>query len=381
VTVVSYTSAGSGQWLCPAGVTFAEVQVWGGGGGGGAGGSATGGGGGGGYSSEATVAVTPGTLYAWTVGIGGASGSNGGRSFFIGDALTIAANGGKGATTSAGAAGGTGSTNTTNYGGGSGGSGSTGGGGGGSSAGTGSAGNNGSNGSSSVGGSGGPAPAGGAAGGTGGFRGGGFPGSAPGAGGGGAGTSGPGAGGTGGAGQIQVTYTAPVQPQIPFFPAGHAPIPDDFNEWFYNPNTFLNSKIVFRAALTSATAMSSGADTVLPFNVILEDPYGGWESGASQWLAPQDGLYSVALTVSCQPAAAEPVVAARIGIDSSTYEYEVDRAWVPGATVPGIASGALPVYMYLGDSVQGIGHMFGAAGTTVATAGQQAQMSICWHAT
>lgn len=72
------TPTTTGTWLCPAGVTSVQVETWGAGGGGGfargTNGSAGGGGGGGGYST-ATIAVTPGVTYHFTVGAGGTGGT------------------------------------------------------------------------------------------------------------------------------------------------------------------------------------------------------------------------------------------------------------------------------------------------------------------
>lgn len=73
----------NGTWTCPANVTEVLLEMWGGGGGGAgasqsgtaAGQSGTGGGGGGGAQKFVTrVAVTPGTVYAVTIGGGGVGG-------------------------------------------------------------------------------------------------------------------------------------------------------------------------------------------------------------------------------------------------------------------------------------------------------------------
>lgn len=131
-------SSTTGSWTAPAGVTSVEVSATAAGGGGGpgdgsAGGSA--GGGGGGHSYNAAVAVTPGSSYTYAYGNGGAGGSGGeghqtsgtglgtpgGDTYFIGDGGSQCyANGGVGASHSAGS-GGTGNSGN----GGSGGSGST----------------------------------------------------------------------------------------------------------------------------------------------------------------------------------------------------------------------------------------------------------------
>jgi hypothetical protein len=77
---VSVTISASGTWTPPAGVTSIQVEAWGGGGGGGgstgSAGRAGGGGAGGGYVKNTTVAVTPGTPYNITVGLGGIAGTS-----------------------------------------------------------------------------------------------------------------------------------------------------------------------------------------------------------------------------------------------------------------------------------------------------------------
>jgi hypothetical protein len=89
-TVQTFTT--SGAWIAPAGVTSIQVECWGGGGGGGERTStgASGGGGGGAYAERATMGVTPGNSYSFTVGAAGATdgGANGGASTFAGDSQT-----------------------------------------------------------------------------------------------------------------------------------------------------------------------------------------------------------------------------------------------------------------------------------------------------
>jgi hypothetical protein len=105
--ISTFTSGGT--FVCPAGVTVAEVLVVGGGGGGGAFATNSGprlqvaGGGGGGEVVIGTVPVTPGTSYTVTVGTGGAggiaasaAGGNGGNSSF---GSLVTAYGGMGAST------------------------------------------------------------------------------------------------------------------------------------------------------------------------------------------------------------------------------------------------------------------------------------------
>jgi hypothetical protein len=88
--VLFETNPGTRNWVCPAGVSSIRAFVVGGGGGGPTG--ANNDGAGGGYA-EKVIAVTPGTSYSYTVGVGGplTNGAAGGTSSF---AATISATGG-----------------------------------------------------------------------------------------------------------------------------------------------------------------------------------------------------------------------------------------------------------------------------------------------
>ena len=381
MAVTTFDSAGSGSWLCPAGVTSVAVACGGGGGGGACGADGRSGGGGGEYAWEPAVAVTPGTLYPWTVGAGGFSQgkSSGGKSGFTGDTLSVAAHGGTGG--NAGGQGGNGSQNAAHYPGGTGGT-SFGvlGAGGGSSAGTSSAGNPGGNAGSGPG-AGGSSPPGGGAGGDGSPLGaGGEAGFPPGGGGGGGAATANAPGGYGADGMVQLTYDLATQPVVPSFPAGYSPWYWDFDAWIQAPLSFLTSKIVFRAQLTDSLSLAAG-DTLIPFDDILEDPLSGWQSGSSQWELPAgyEGTFEVALTVPCAANLSEPVVQARVGVNSAAQLYAVSKAWVPPLTVPGIASGACQVQLFGGaDSVQGYCYLDGSAGDAVTTAGQRCTMQVSW---
>jgi hypothetical protein len=207
MTTVTFASAGSSSWLCPAGVTSVLAECWGAGGAGAGGNTAHDPGGSGGEYAADTVAVTPGASYSYTAGAPGtggsfASGGNGGSSAFAGDSLTVTAHGGTGGilASSSGPAGGTGSTNTTHFDGGAGGAGA--GGGGGGSGGTSSAGNAGGTTSGAA------AVAGGGPGGNGASGNGSSPASGPGGGGGAGGSFSAGAAGF--AGQVRITYASVV---------------------------------------------------------------------------------------------------------------------------------------------------------------------------
>src|SRR5690606_29439422 len=95
------TFTASVGWLAPLGIEEVTVEAWGGGGGGSSGNpsfsSSGGGGGGGGAYAKGTVSVTPGGIYAITVGAGGGPSTAGGDSSFVGDnGESVLAKGGSG---------------------------------------------------------------------------------------------------------------------------------------------------------------------------------------------------------------------------------------------------------------------------------------------
>lgn len=211
------TTPGTSSWMAPAGVTSVVIECWGAGGGGSSGSwggtfANIGSGAGGGEYSSATVAVTPGNSYAYTVGGGGSGGGTGGHlagaaggtTSFTGATTTVTAHGGSGGQNNYNpGSGGSGSGNTTHHNGGQGGSGYPYTGGGGSSGASAATGNTGGKPGGAV------APSGGGSGGSGSGpgNGAGTAGSAPGGGGGGSYNTGY-AGGAGAAGQIRINYPA-----------------------------------------------------------------------------------------------------------------------------------------------------------------------------
>ncbi|HEY2638952.1 MAG TPA: hypothetical protein VGI66_03585 [Streptosporangiaceae bacterium] len=209
------TAVGSSTWPCPPGVTSVLVECWGAGASGATANGNNGQGGGGGEYVAATVAVTPGNNYSYTVGAGGAavtgsnkSGNDGASTTFTADNGTITAHGGgKGnpslsgdAPNNGGDGGGFSGGSSTEHEGGDGGAALPYSGSGGSSAGTAADGNTGSGNGTAT-----PPPSGGGAGGagSGNSAGNGTAGTQPGGGGG--GTYDPATSGAGAAGQIRIS--------------------------------------------------------------------------------------------------------------------------------------------------------------------------------
>lgn len=281
-----FTTPGNQNWVSPI-TGNVTAKTWGGGGGGGGAWQESnvlvlsGGGGGGGEYAQDTVAVTQGSTYPVTVGVGGTfghahstsqgisagdSGSDGGFSSFTGDTLTCLANGGGGGSGGrnepfAYGRGGNASANAIHHPGGDGqgddsqtGNNYSGGGGGGGSAGPSSAGNDGTSGgegsvaSDGTPGPGGAAVSGGGAGGTGGFFStNGNQGATPGGGGGGGGASFNKyfqAGANGAAGKVELVYSG----------GGTVPNAVVVRHLLHVPDTgSVNGATVLRAVISSGT--------------------------------------------------------------------------------------------------------------------------------
>jgi hypothetical protein len=391
MAVVTYSVPGTFTWLCPAGVSVISAAVWGSGAG--SQGNAGGAGSGAAYACEPELSVTPGKLYTLTVGAPGAPGNGtspaggGGASVFTGDQVTVLAAGGYGApatgTTGYGAGAPPAGNNTIAFAGGAGGNANRTdgtGGGGGSSGGSASAGNAGGNGGA-FGGAGASAVTGGGPGGQGGNSG--SSGSAP--------ASGPGGGAGGGglresgaygyAGQVQLTYTVSLQPAIPTFDAGYSPLPADMDSWIQSPFTFLTSKVVFRAELSASFTLVSGSALAIPFNVIDEDPYAGWQSATSSWLCPAGctGTYEVSVTVSMGDAPdGTTALSAQLWLNGN-YIYTLGTSWA-STTQPSLASGSAPIQLYGGqDEIYGYAYLQSSANNSaVLTAGQRCSVEVTW---
>ncbi len=275
-TTVIYNASSS--FVVPFGVTSVTIEAWGAGGGAGkaagAGGNDAGGGGGGGGYARGIIAVTPGTPHTVRVGVGGATATAGGDTWFGSTATVFAQRGLAGGTgTSVGAGGSANIGNQATYTGGSGGVGATGGqpvtrfgGGGGGSATATAAGGAGQAGGSNTGGAGGVGEGKGGAGTQGAVNG--NPGLAPGGGGGGGGNTA--VGGAGANGRIIIRYVLPATAGVTNDP------PNLASGWTLAPgavmtitfdvtvdNPAMVTQVVNTASVTSTQMTQPRTDTVV----------------------------------------------------------------------------------------------------------------------
>lgn len=176
-------------------------------------------------------------------------------------------------------------------------------------------------------------------------------------------------------------------PSIPDFLSGFGPQQPDWQSQWVNAAAFFQQRVVFRATqtTTATTLPSSGAVTVIAYDNIIEDTYGGWNSGSHLWTPPVvgSGWYQVTVTVFVTAPGAtgvylSPYVQAAAALDPYRSTPLVSCV-IPNA--PGGAEGTWYVYLAGGlDTVSGAGSVQNSAGNVTCnlTAGQQSSMEIVW---
>lgn len=91
-------------------------------------------------------------------------------------------------------------------------------------------------------------------------------------------------------------------PLVPVFPAGYGPTPTDMDNWIQSTLGFQTTGILFRAEQHTAQSIAASTFTIVSYDTIVEDPYGGWSNtstgnqAAHSWLAPFTGFYEVTIT-------------------------------------------------------------------------------------
>jgi hypothetical protein len=183
-----------------------------------------------------------------------------------------------------------------------------------------------------------------------------------------------------------------TDPVVPVFPAGYGPVPNDFNTWVQGPFTFLAAKVMLRAELQAAQALTANASTLVQFGStggdILEDPYGGWSTTATgsqpawSWLCPAGctGWYEFTMTAfTANPGSSTDAVQAILYVDGAEYAV-TSCIWGDNGHATG-GCGAVTVPLIGGvDYVQGF--IYSTAGvSTTATAGQLPTLEACWVST
>jgi hypothetical protein len=178
-----------------------------------------------------------------------------------------------------------------------------------------------------------------------------------------------------------MTWPVPV---VPAFPAGYSPQQADFTAWWYDNAGFMQNKVAARVSqtTTATTLPDSGAQTLIAFDTVVEDPYSGWVgSPFYEWRPPTgySGFYQVTLTVRTAAVNGPDL---DIWISNVAVSQEAPACGLKLASNVGAgASGTWITYLIGGqDSVAAYGSLLNATASlsTSLTAGQQSTMEIIW---
>jgi hypothetical protein len=162
-------------------------------------------------------------------------------------------------------------------------------------------------------------------------------------------------------------------PMPPVFPAGYGPYYEDFEGWIENTFGFLTSQIVFRAQQQTAQSLPAGQFTVISYDTVLEDPYGGWQAGSDSWQAPYSGWYLITVQHSYTGGAAISEAAV---IVSGGTPYEMSEVTGSSLTEGGAGASLLTSLVGGADTVQGVAWINATLNTDVSAPGRYPSIEI-----
>lgn len=161
-------------------------------------------------------------------------------------------------------------------------------------------------------------------------------------------------------------------PSPPVFPAGYGPVTSDFTGWVTNSLGFCTRGVMLRAEQQTTQAIAANTQTIVSFDTVLEDPYGGWNAGSNSWLAPVSGWFEVTCTLVT--ASASGTLTNTVFVDSAT-QYAASAVSVP-STNPGGACSSFWVPLIAGTDFVQIRLNMTAATTTDSGNGQRSTLEI-----
>lgn len=173
----------------------------------------------------------------------------------------------------------------------------------------------------------------------------------------------------------------------PVIPAGLAvhgnQLTADLNQLITQPISFLATGVFARMRQTTpAQSLTSGAENVLAYDTVDEDPYAGWNAASNWWMPPAgcSGWYLVVVACSAASPPSDAILRPVILLNG-TPQYALEGPGAPGSS-PLSASGSALIYMLGGsDYVQG-GAFWqsgsGAISTSIA-AGDQPLLQVSWE--
>jgi hypothetical protein len=170
--------------------------------------------------------------------------------------------------------------------------------------------------------------------------------------------------------------------QVPSFAAGLGPQASDMNTWWYSTAGFMQNRVVARLSqsVSAQSLPSSGANTTIQFDTVIEDPYSGWQGSPSYaWEPPAgySGWYQVTITIRTVALPTLVDLFAGLGGTYSDKLVSIQGAQDVGAG----ASARFAVYLVGGqDTVTAVCELLnsGSNENTSITAGRQSTMEITW---
>jgi len=168
-------------------------------------------------------------------------------------------------------------------------------------------------------------------------------------------------------------------PALPVFPAGYGPQQADFGQWVQASFGYITGLAVFRGQQTISQSIGATTFTVVEFDTVLEDNFGGWTGAAASpvpwaWVAPFTGWFRVTFRVSC--AAGSHWLDAAVAVSGQAPGLETTGVLAPSAQ-PGGAGGSVIVPMIGGtDYVQVLLWASTSVTTQVAIPGLQSYVEI-----
>jgi hypothetical protein len=175
---------------------------------------------------------------------------------------------------------------------------------------------------------------------------------------------------------------------MPLFPptpdtwlAGELTAATKFNSNLHDALAFMGTRVVFRAWDAVGTqSIANATDTTMVLGTVLEDPYSGWTTGASnRYVAQVQGVYLAIVTcVMTGGQGAGNTQFAQVNYNTGTFicgmQYPI------GSPAPEGCQAAIPIFLRVGESVgPSVRQISGAARTLSSTSvGLASAMEIMW---
>jgi hypothetical protein len=175
-------------------------------------------------------------------------------------------------------------------------------------------------------------------------------------------------------------------PPVPVFPAGYFPETADFTGWVQNPFSFLAGGVVFRGQqeVSGGQALSGSSYTIIAYDTIPEDPYGGWSATvtasqpANSWLAPWTGSYEVTVYTSTASAAIWVASGALLSGGAVTGVLQGEAVLAPSGTFGGSCATFTVQLTGGADYIQGAAIVSAASSTVTSSPGRYPSMEITY---